>query len=205
MSKQKVSRLDWHYTRWGGVAAVLLIKIWIKIHRKPHYFVNLIRPIDQNEPTIIASNHQSLLDPPSIFSAFSFGALIKISPVKFMTYHKYYNSKYKPPLYTTGCFPTHGQGHTGVPGAVYFARNGYRSFVFPEGKRIKNNQRTPAYEGIVKILSEIPEARLILVHLDWDKRSSFFSRPDFSVIIHDASKDVDRSNADSIMDAIYSN
>jgi|GEM_PF-4097789 1-acyl-sn-glycerol-3-phosphate acyltransferase len=203
MQKQHVSRADWHYTRWGGIISVRIIKFWIKLHRTPIYSVDLKRPINPNEPTVLASNHQTLLDPPAIFAALPFRTLLTVAPVKFMTYHKYYHSKYKLPLYTTGCYPSHGEGLTGVTGAVYFARHGYRSFIFPEGKRTKITQRGPAYEGISKILQELPEARLILVRLDWHKRKSFFSRPILEVSFFDAPDKLDISNPDKIMDVIY--
>lgn len=195
--------IEWHYIRWGGIIAVRIIRIWARIFRKTDYHIKLDRPINPLEITVLASNHQSLLDPPIIFSALSMSDLLKMSPVKFMTWHKYYNSIYKLPLYTTGCFPSHGDGKTGVGGAVFFAKNGYRSFIFPEGKRTDPNNRGKIYPGISQILKELPDSRLILVHLDWEIRSSLFSRPKLMVHYSDAPQNLDRTNPESIMDAIY--
>ncbi len=203
MSKQPVSRLDWHYTRFGGILAVRAVKIWARLHRRPTYDIRLSRPIDKTEPTVIVSNHQTLLDPPGIFAALPFQTLYAISPVKFMTWHKYYHSKFKFPLYSTGCYPSHGGGLTGVKGAVYFAQHGYRSFIFPEGKRTREGHRQPAYDGIVKILDELPEARLILAHINWEERRKLLSRPKLFVGFYEAPEKLDRSNADAIMDAVY--
>ena len=204
MKKQKLmKKVEWVYIRWGGIFSVQLIKFWTKIHRSTQYDIQLSRPIDKHEVTIIASNHQTLLDPPAVFSALSFSKLRDISPVKFMTWHKYYNSIYKLPLYTTGCFPSHGNGLTGVDGAVYFAKNNYRSFIFPEGKRTDKNDRKKVYDGIVEVLKQQPEARLILVYIDWEKRLKFFSRPPLVIKFFDAPVHVDKTNSTSIMNAIY--
>lgn len=202
MKKTKNS-FDWHYTRWGGITAVIIIKIWLRIFRKTDYIFNIKEPINDKQPTVIASNHQSLLDPPAVFAALKFNDLIKMSPVKFMTWHKYYNSIFKLPLYTTGCYPTHGEGLTGVKGGIHYAKNGYRSFVFPEGKRTNPNNRGKAYPGISQILENLPNARLILVYIDWEPKRTMFSRPKLVVHYVDAPKNLDRSNPEAIMDAIY--
>jgi 1-acyl-sn-glycerol-3-phosphate acyltransferase len=201
--KQTKHSFDWWYVRFGGVFAVIVIKLWSKIFRKTEYKVTLVRPLSEDEPTIIAANHTTLLDPPAAFSCLTLRQLWRFSPVKFMAWHKYYNGKFKLPLYTTGSYPSHGDGLTGIRAAVHFANNSYRSFIFPEGKRIKNNQRSPAYDGVVKLLREVPEARLILVHIDWQKRHKFLSRPRLYVHMFDAPIDIDKNDSDKIMDAIY--
>lgn len=198
-----MSNFDWHYTRWGGIISVRFIKLWAFFARKTDYRIDLSRPLNSQDITVMASNHQTLMDPPAIFAALKFRDLLKISPVKFMTWHKYYNSVYKLALYTTGCYPSHGAGMTGVQGAVYYAKNGYRSFIFPEGKRTNPQNRGDAYRGISEILSQLPEARLILVHLDWEKRTKLFSRPKLLVHFFDAPDDLDKNNPNKIMDAIY--
>jgi 1-acyl-sn-glycerol-3-phosphate acyltransferase len=204
MKKQrnKKNLLDYYYVTFGGIVAVRLIKIWSKIHRKPNYIIE-IDDFDTSKETVMASNHQSLLDPPAIFASLKLKELVKLAPVKFMTYHKYYNSIFKLPLYTTGCYPSHGPGHTGVDGGVFFAENGYRSFVFPEGKRTKLGDEYKSYPGISSILEKIPDARLLLVFINWEKRKSFWSRPGLTVVIFEAPDSVDRSDPYAIMRAIY--
>lgn len=200
---KKYKSFDWYFTRWGGNIAVCFIRLWASIARSTDYRIELDRPIDPKEVTVMASNHQTLLDPPAVFAALKFSDLLKISPVKFMTWHKYYNSKYKFPLYATGCYPSHGDGLTGVKGAVHFAKNGYRSFIFPEGKRTNPNNRGGAYYGVSEVLNQLPEARLILVHLDWEKRKKLLSRPKLLVHYIDAPENLDRSDPNKIMDVIY--
>lgn len=201
--KQTKGSFDWHYTRWFGIITVRTIKLWMHLARKCEFSVDFDRSINKEEPTIIAANHQTLLDPPGVFSAMSFRQLLSVSPVKFMTWHKYYNGKFKFPLYSTGCYPSHGEGLTGVEAAVHYAQNGYRSFIFPEGKRTKPDNRGEAYDGISKILKELPEARLLLCHLDWQPRKRLFSRPKVRIIWKEAPSSLDRNNANAIMEAVY--
>jgi len=202
MKKTKNS-FDYWYVRFGGIIAVRVVRRWAKIHRKTNFRVSLSRPIQPDEPTIVASNHQAMLDPPAVFSSLSLPELWRMSPVKFMTWHKYYNGRFKLPMYTTGCYPSHGEGLTGTKAAIHYANNSYRSFIFPEGKRIKNNIRTPAYSGISTVLDGLESPRLILVRIDWEKRRTFFSRPKLYVHMFDAPDELDTANPDAIMDAIY--
>ena len=203
MKKQILQKLAYYYIKWNQFLVVRAYKIGLNITRSTNYKVDLKTPIDKKVPTIIASNHQTLSDSQSIFTALSVVGLLKMAPVRFMTWHKYYNGKFKFFMYSTGCYASHGEGDTGVAGAVNYANQGYRSFIYPEGTRQKDGERKPAYEGVSKILKELPEARLILVKLNWEKRTSFFSRPKFYVHIFEAPKNVDRTDPDKIMDAIY--
>jgi len=165
--------------------------------------VSLNRPIDGSEATVIAANHQTMFDPPAVFSCLSLPDLWRMSPAKFMTWHTYYNGRFKLPLYTTGCYSSHGDGLVGTDAAIHYANNGYRSFIFPEGKRIKNNKRTTPYNGISTVLGGLDSPRLILAHITWENRQKFFSRPKLSVRMFDAPDSVDHSRPDTIMDAIY--
>jgi 1-acyl-sn-glycerol-3-phosphate acyltransferase len=204
MKKQieKKNFLDFYTVRYGGIIAVLIIRLYLFITHSRINTVNLERKIDKTEPTVIISNHQRLLDSPAIFSAVNLKTLYQFSPVKFMTWRRIYNSVAKPILYLTGCYSTHGEGKTGVYGAVTFARQGYRSFIYPEGKRQKG-ERTKAYKGVVEVLNELPDARVILVYINWTNRKGLFTRNLLKVHIFEAPKDLDKTNPDAIMDAIY--
>jgi hypothetical protein len=201
--KQTKNSIDYWLVRCGGIIAVRIMRRWASLHRKPTYKVSLSRPINSLEPTVIASNHQTMFDPPGVFSCLSLPELWRMSPVKFMTWHKYYNGRFKLPLYLTGCYPSHGDGLVGTDAATYYANNSYRSFIFPEGKRVKNNNRTTAYRGITAVLEQLENPRLILIHINWEKRTSFFSRPKLYVHMFDAPGAVDITDPNSIMDAIY--
>ena len=205
MEKQiaKKNYLDYYLVRFGGITAVLLIRFYLFVTHSRTSIVELERKIDKNEPTIIVSNHQRLLDSPAIFSAVTVKTLYQFSPVKFMTWRRIYNSVAKPVLYLTGCYSTHGKGKTGVYGAVTFASQGYKSFVYPEGKRQKDGKRSKAYKGIVEILEQLPEARIILVRVNWEKSESVFSRNKLFVHMFEAPSNLNKTNPDAIMDAIY--
>ncbi|MDQ2973425.1 MAG: 1-acyl-sn-glycerol-3-phosphate acyltransferase [bacterium] len=158
---------------------------------------------NQSNRIVFASNHVSKLDPPVIFSALTIASLVHISPVKFMTWHKYYFSYFKPLLFSTGCFPTHNAPHSGVDGAIHYAKKSYRIFIFPEGKRNPERENPKVYPGISLTLKGIPNARLFLVQIVYAKRKTYFKRPQISVKIAEADTKLDRENPKSIMDAIY--
>ena len=198
-----MKRFSWHYIRAVNAIEHILVKTWSRIYRKQTAKYTLSRPIKKGEKVVFAANHQTYMDPFVIFNAFPTRKAVKLMPVKFMTWHKYYNSKAKPFFYSSGCFPSHGDKFAGVEGAVYFLKRGYNSFIFPEGKRVKDGKRIPAFKGIVRILEEVPDARLILVKVDWEKRKSKFSRPKLYIHAFDAPKNLDKTDPDKIMDAIY--
>ncbi len=200
---ERHSKFDWFYIRWCSILTVRLVKAWLRIARTPTYSVRL-NNLQSTHPIVIAANHQSLMDAPTMYASLSFMNLYRLSPTKFMSWHKYYNNpKFKFWMYSTGCYPSHGPGLTGTEAAVEYAKRGYVSFIFPEGKRTKPADRQPAYSGISKTLAQLPDARLILVHIDWEPRTKLLSRPEVSVTFADAPDELDRSNPDAIMDAIY--
>ncbi len=191
------------YLKIFGIITIVIFRIVIF----PFFKVNRVDllPILNNpsDRIIFASNHFSKLDPPMIFSALSIASLTHIAPVKFMTWHKYYYSYLKPLLFSTGCFPTHNATHSGVGGAIHYAKNGYRIFIFPEGKRNPKRESRKVYSGISLAVKDIPNARLFLVHIVYAKRKTYFERPQITVKIAEASRKLDRENPKSIMDAIY--
>lgn len=194
---------EWHLIRFGGMLTVRMLWLWAKIFRTTNYRLDLSRPLDHKSPTVYASNHQTMLDSPAVFTALSVLQLHKAAPVKFMTWHKYYNTKYKPLLWLTGCYSSHGDGLTGLDAATEYALQGYGSFMYPEGKRTRPGTRNPAYPGISRLMERLPSARLVLVHIEWEPRSKRFSKPKLSVSMRDAPSTLDVYDPEAIMDAIY--
>lgn len=205
MTKQIMRKnyIDYYLVRSGGITAVLLVRVYLFFTHSRTNIIELDKKIDKHEPTVVISNHQRLLDSPAIFSAVPLKTLYDFSPVKFMTWRRIYSSIAKPMLYLTGCYSTHGKGKTGVYGAVTFAKQGYRSFVYPEGKRQKSHVRTKAYRGIIDVLEQLPNARIILIYINWTKTDKKFSRNRLKVHIFDAPKNLNKTDPDAIMDAIY--
>jgi 1-acyl-sn-glycerol-3-phosphate acyltransferase len=179
-----------------------VFKAWIKTTRNVIY-KNEHTHATNNGPIIYAANHQTLVDTPVIFTGLNILHFNKALPLKFMTWHEYYRTKYKPILFSVGCYPSHGKGRSGLKGAYWSLDNGYGSFIYPEGTRTDSNNRGKAFMGIVNMIKYKPNARLILLHIEWEKREKLLSRPKLSISLRDAPKDLDRSNPDAIMDAVY--
>ncbi len=157
-----------------------------------------------DKPIIFISNHVRHLDPPAMFSAVPLKYMLRASPVKFMAWWKYYWSPMLPLLYLVGCFPTHGPGHGGIDGMAYYMRNGYRTFIFPEGKTVhKRTAASKPYSGVSRLLAQVPEAHIILFKIEWHSRIEGERRPRFSLRAADAPKNLDRTSPEAIMQAIY--
>lgn len=154
---------------------------------------------------VIAANHQSLFDPFAIFTLFKWSHRFQLLPIKFMTIPKVYHRWYaKPILFLLGCFPAHireRNHHTyGVSGAVKLLSYGYNLCIFPEGTRTLRSESDPK-PGVTQILSEHPEAKLILARIEW-KYKSFWHRHVEVTIAH-APDSLDKTDPKAIMDAIY--
>ncbi len=201
--KHTKSLLAWQYIRFAGILTVLVTKFLMPLFRKCEYDISIDGVNKKTSPIIIVANHQTLLDSPMVFAAMPIRKIWHLSPVKFMTYDVYYNSKYKPFLYSTGCYPTHGEGLTGVEGGVYYAEHGYSSFIYPEGRRTDPKKRGKAFPGVVRMLDRVPNAQLLLCFIDWEPRTSRFSRPKVRVIWRLADETVDRTDPEAIMNKIY--
>lgn len=195
--------VGFYLVRVGGIFAVILYRIWLKISHKTQTKLLLSSPMRAGQTVIFAANHQKRTDPIAIFSSISLVDLYRSSPVKFLTWRGIYNTVAKPILFLTGCFSTHGKGKHGVSGSVYYAKLGYKVFIFPEGKRVHKGTTVQPYSGISYILDELPNVRLVLIKIDWQERKRLFSRPVLNVTFADAPKELDRSNPESIMTAIY--
>lgn len=160
--------------------------------------------LGHNERYVLAANHQSLVDPFAIFSLFSMQHRFQFLPIKFMTIPKVYHRWYiKPFAYILGCFPAHikeRNHHTyGIDGAIKLLRYGYNICIFPEGTRSLRSESHPKH-GIVKILQEYPEAKLLLAHIEW-KYTGW--RRSVTVTIAAAPEQLDKTDPKAIMNAIY--
>jgi hypothetical protein len=94
----------------------------------------------RSQPVLFVANHVHHLDPPAIFSSLPLPLLFQTAPIKFLSWWRYFWSPLLPIQLLTGCFPTHGPGHSGIDGMVYYATHGYRTFIFPHGKREKKTE-----------------------------------------------------------------
>lgn len=161
--------------------------------------------LDRKTRYVIIGNHQSLLDPFAIFTTLSISRRAELLPLKFMTnpsiYHRWF---LKPFAFALGCYPAHIKQynyHTyGVEGTIKLLKYGYNICIFPEGTRTTQANSNPK-SGIVRILHDFPDAKLILAHLEWEslERGKKHLKINFAF----ASEKLQASDAKTIMEAIY--
>ncbi len=185
----------------AAIACAITLKI------RGGYTVDFGDLTDLNRKTryIIIGNHQSLLDPFAIFTTLSFNRRAKLLPLKFMTNPKIYHRWFlKPFMFALGCYPAHIKYHKhhtyGVDGTIKLLNYGYNICMFPEGTRTTRANSNPK-SGIVRILREFPDAKLVLAHLEWLAlgRGKKHLKINFGL----ASDDLQTDDAKAIMEAIY--
>lgn len=154
---------------------------------------------------VVAANHQSMLDPFAIFALLSTNHRFRLLPIKFMTLPKIYHKPWiKPFAYLLGCYPAHikeRHHHTyGIQGTLKLLSRGYNVFIFPEGTRTTKANSQPK-NGVCRILSDYPNAKLLLAHLEWSPGPLW--RRHLTITIALAPDNLDKTDPKSIMQAIY--
>lgn len=154
-------------------------------------------------PVVIASNHKNELDPFIITCFLPLRVIFSTFPYAFMTANIYYYKWWRPLAFLAGCYPAKPRHineslkKSGVAKSVELLADGYSVIMFPEGKR--TGTRIDAKPGISRILEQ-SSAPLLLCHINWSKSKT---RQFIRVTIDEASKNLDRTNPDAIMEAIY--
>lgn len=184
------------------VLAVVLFRLITTPFIKRSSETRLNLQLLKGQPVVFAANHTYRLDPPAIFSTLSNRDLISCSKMKFMTGKKIYYSML-PILYLTGCYPTKWAKHAGVKGSIYYLKQGYKVFIFPEGRLNPGRKKNIAHNGISRILSGLESPRLILVRAKWTKGDSLFCRYSLHTIFSEVDANIDIDDPKQIMDAIY--
>lgn len=116
-----------------------LFRLFFKIKVKGFWHV------PQNRTLIIASNHQSYIDPPAV------GSFIRSRPLRFMARKTVFDVPYLGGLITKlGAFPIkRGKFDlTGMNIMVNLLKNGQAVLIFPEGTRTYNGNMRPVQPGI---------------------------------------------------------
>ena len=162
--------------------------------------------LSKDKTYVIAANHQHGIDPFVLIATIPWKTRKHFLPIKFMTKLKFYYRWWKPGAYLSGCFPARAryEGDTasfGVGEAVRVAKLGYSVLIFPEGRVTKVQGEERAHSGVSRILTELPEAELILCKIIWSKNK----KGRFTVDLHyeNAGPGIDRSNPQQILDSIY--
>ncbi len=156
-----------------------------------------------DEVYLFISNHQSRIDPFTIFAALSMQDNIASSPVRFMTASRiYFTPLLQPILKLMGCYPTRPKRIDPVTLTVNYMKSGYSTFIFPEGRRVLPHESTPK-DGIVRIIQKNDaEITPVLVRITWSRKSYFKRHID--ITISKPRGDLKKLNADEIMQKVYS-
>ena len=126
---------------------------------------------------VVASNHQSALDPFVELASFSFPMYAKLGPIRSMTLNKYLDAPVTRFFAVRmGCFPA--RAHAWLPSGIEFSQEliGAKQTVFicPEGRRTLPGTPSAARPGVAK-LAALPNVEIIPAHIEW-KRRNFFRR-----------------------------
>lgn len=159
--------------------------------------------IDPNASYLFVSNHQSQLDPFAVFGSLPLRENIKVAPVKFMTAKTVYYSSIRPLLKSMGCYPTRGSREQIIAESVEYLCDGYNVFMFPEGKRTlqSTSQPRPGVSDLIKQASSKLDIKMILVHIDWERKR--FGRRHVTISMAYAEAELYQKEATEIMTALY--
>ena len=149
---------------------------------------------------VIASNHQSVIDPFLICSQIPFLVWQRIVTLRFFLANYIFDKKVIRPLaISLGCFPAkpHSDYPSGLDFAIQQLNAGRSVLIFPEGRRTVRGD-TPIRYG-VQVLAREPGVMIIPMHVEWS-RGKWGRRFAFGI-----GKPFDGSNLspDDIMERVY--
>ena len=181
----------------------IVFRFFFRLGRKVVCHHNGIALPKRSQPVLFVANHVHHLDPPAIFSSLPLPLLFQTAPIKFLSWWRYFWSPLLPIQLLTGCFPTHGPGHSGIDGMVYYATHGYRTFIFPHGKREKKQKPgEQPYRGVRLFLDRVPNTQIILVKIAWEQRIWRRLRPRFWLTIAEAPSGAQSMSPSELMDEV---
>ncbi len=119
---------------------------------------------------VIASNHQSIIDPFFILSQLPYRTWMHLGTVNYFAANIYIDIPfYGGAMLRLGCFPA--KAHTKHPYGLEYARHLLRSgkavLIFPEGRRTKRGE-TPTRHG-VEALAHDPNVMIVPAHIEWTR------------------------------------
>ncbi len=167
---------------------------------KRKYVSPQLKP-DHTKTFVIASNHQSAFDHFMILACLPLNFLVKESPFRFMTLHKYFTYlPFRVFLIFCGSFPAKPiHNHIfGLDAAERLLKIGHTVLIYPEGTRTLPGEKEP--KSGVTVLAKMENVMVIPAKIMWYKKSS--GRRTCTVSI-DAAIDARDMSAQDIMDHIY--
>jgi 1-acyl-sn-glycerol-3-phosphate acyltransferase/cytidylate kinase len=157
------------------------------------------RLIDTQHGYVIAANHRHRLDAFVIAACLPLRAITKLSPIYFMAYWQFFRPRlFRFVLKSLGAFPTREVGGLdyGLPFSIKTLAEHGTIFIFPEGKRVKD-QPVQAHNG-VSVMANEPDVRVILCHLTWRQPKIFGVK-----VVVSEPRDYHNASAQQILDDIY--
>lgn len=156
---------------------------------------------DRNKTFIIASNHQSAFDHFMILACLPLNFLVKESPYRFMTLHKYFTYlPFRIFLIFCGSFPAKPiHNHIfGLEAADKLIKMKHTVLIYPEGTRTLPGEKKP--KNGVTVLAKMDNVMVIPAKIMWYKKSKWRRRCTVSI---DAPVDAKNMSAQDIMDSVY--
>lgn len=142
---------------------------------------------------LIVANHQRALDPCLIFASLPLSSFRILLPIRFFTANIYLKTWWQRMfLGSFGCFRAYSTDGkiSGVKGGLYFSDKGQSLFIFPEGKRNRNNSKIELKVG-AGYLAQKRDFTILPVSINYsDKKTSVIWGEPFRV--NDKSSDLEK-------------
>lgn len=157
--------------------------------------------IEPESVYVIASNHQSIIDPFMICQGFPGGVWNRFGTFRYFTANSLFRSwLLRHVIMVLGCFPA--RSHPSLPYGLSYAveqvEYGRTILIFPEGRRTIRAE-SPVRHG-VEVLARIPHLKIIPAHIEWTRHS--YWRRTFKLGIGKPF-DASQMTAEQIMDRVY--
>ncbi len=148
---------------WSGIPRrKKLFWVYSKLNDGSTTMSRLTRAVS-NQYRLFLYQPQTETRPARISLALFLKELYQASPVKFMTWHRYYYSVAFPILYSTGCFPTHrGKACRRRWGRILRHKRLPKFLYSPKGKETREKIRSNYMTACRAILEHVPNATSFL-------------------------------------------
>ncbi len=180
--------------------AVRCIRLYIRLTAHQTNVQLRVGDLVAGSTYIIASNHQTRLDPFIIAAELPEAVWRQLRPLRFFAYNDLFRSwPLRLLLLALGCFPAKPHNHysSGVAAAEAMLQQYQTVVIFPEGKRVASKgQARPG----VAALAQQPNVRLLPVHLQW--HLTRWGRKSYRMVIG-RPLDASKLPADQILSHIY--
>jgi 1-acyl-sn-glycerol-3-phosphate acyltransferase len=110
-------------------------------------------------------------------------------------------------MWFMGCYPAKNPRGKhkifGVDGAAQLLSHGFSISIFPEGRRVRNEQRGEAKQGVIRIHQAAPNVPFILAHIEYNHGIKAWIARRRRVITYKLVPNPSYDNPEIIMDEIF--